>query len=267
VTRVQRATLAALARRGPATARELTRDVPDLGAKLLFGEGKPWEGMMGVSTRVLFLLAAEGKVVRARPLGTWVSGQYRWALTEAWLGAPLPELDHADACATLLRGYVAAFGPVTMTDVRWWTGWTVKLSSATLQALGTVEVALEGGIGHVLPDDLDPVETPGRWVALLPSLDPTIMGWKERDWYLGDHASSLFDRAGNAGPTVWVDGRAVGAWAHAADGEVRVALLEGVDARARKAIDAERERLRAWLGDVRLKPRFRTPLDRELAAS
>jgi hypothetical protein len=153
-----------------------------------------------------------------------------------------------------------------MTDVRWWTGWTAKRSAATLEALGAVEVALEGGVGYVVPEDLDPVEPPEPWIALLPSLDPTIMGWKERAWYLGDHAPLLFDRAGNAGPTVWVNGRAVGAWAHADDGEVRVVLLERVDARARRAIDLEREHLRTWLGDVRLKPRFRTPLDRELAA-
>lgn len=266
VSRVQRATLEALDRRGQATARELTGDVPDLGAKLRFGEGKAWEGMMGVSTRVLFLLATEGRVVRARPLGTWISGQYRWARTETWLGAPLPPLERAEACAELLRRYLAAFGPATMTDVRWWTGWTAKRSAATLEALGAVEVALEGGVGFAVPEDLDPVEPPEPWIALLPSLDPTIMGWKERAWYLGDHAPLLFDRAGNAGPTVWVNGRAVGAWAHADDGEVRVVLLERVDARARRAIDLEREHLRTWLGDVRLKPRFRTPLDRELAA-
>ena len=28
-------------------------------------------------------------IVRTRPLGTWTSGQYRWATTEHWLGAPL----------------------------------------------------------------------------------------------------------------------------------------------------------------------------------
>jgi hypothetical protein len=70
-------TLAAIAARGEATARELTADVPKLGAKLTFGEGKTWAGTMGVSTRVLFLLATESLIVRTRPLGAWTSGQYR----------------------------------------------------------------------------------------------------------------------------------------------------------------------------------------------
>jgi hypothetical protein len=32
------------------------------------------------------------------------------------------------------------------------------------------------------------------------------------------------------------------------------------------AIDVEAARLRAWLGDIRVTPRFRTPLERELVA-
>ncbi len=264
--RVADETLDALGRRGEATARELTKDVPELGAKLAFGEGRTWAGTMGVSTRVLFLLAAERKVVRARPLGSWMSGQYRWARTEAWLGGPLPELGHAAACADLLGRYLRAFSPATMTDVRWWTGWTARLATTTLEAVGAVEIELDDGVGFVLPDDLDPVTEADRWVALLPGLDPTVMGWKQRGWYLGDHAPMLFDRNGNAGPTIWANGRVVGGWTQVEEGEVVVELLERVDARTRKAIDAERERLRAWLGDVHLKPRFRTPLEKALAA-
>jgi hypothetical protein len=262
--RVAAETLEALDRRAEATARELMKDVPDLGAKLNFGEGKTWGGTMGVSTRVLFLLATEGRIVRARPLGSWTSGQYRWSRTETWLGAPLPRIAHAEARADLLGRWLRAFGPATLTDVRWWTGWTAKLATKTVDALGAVEVGLDGGTGYVLPDDLAPVEDPDPWVALLPGLDPTVMGWKERAWYLGEHASALFDRNGNAGPTVWANGRVVGGWIQAADGDVLVALLEQVDAKTRKAIDSERDRLRAWLGDVRIKPRFRTPLEKSL---
>jgi len=267
VDRVQEEVLDALSVRGQASARDLTKDVPELGAQLSFGEGKTWGGTMGVSTRILFLLAAEARIVRARPLGTWISGQYRWARTEAWLGAPLPELDHAEACDALLRRYLRAFGPATVIDVRWWTGWTVRLAASTLERVGAVEVALDDGAGSVLPDDLEPTDAPDAWVALLPSLDPTVMGWKGRAWYLGEHGPELFDRNGNAGPTVWVNGRAIGTWAQIPSGEVRVKLLERVDARTRRTIDAERERLRVWLGDIRLKPRFRTPLERSISAS
>jgi hypothetical protein len=265
--RVAAQTLEALGRRGPSTARELTKDVPDLGAKLVFGQGRAWAGAMGVSTRVLFLLAAEGEILRARPLGTWVSGQYRWARTEDWLGEPLTQIGHAEACADLLGRYLHAFGPVTATDVRWWTGWTVRLTATTLEAVGAVEVALDDGVGYVLPDDLGRVSSTRRWVALLPGLDPTVMGWKDRGWYLGEHGSALFDHNGNAGPTVWADGRVVGGWIQHPSGEIAVKLLERVDARTRSAIDVEQERLQAWLGDVRVTPRFRSPIEQALSRS
>jgi len=91
------------------------------------------------------------------------------------------------------------------------------------------------------------------------------MGWKERGWYLGDHASDLFDSNGNAGPTVWANGRVVGAWAQTEAGEVVVEPLARLDAATRAGLDAERGRLAAWLGDVRIRPRFGTQLAKELA--
>jgi hypothetical protein len=45
-----------------------------------------------------------------------------------------------------------------------------------------------------------------------------------------------------------------------------VRLLEDAGAEAAGAIVAEAQRLRAWLGDIRVTPRFRTPLERELVA-
>ena len=107
----------------------------------------------------------------------------------------------------------------------------------------------------------------GPWAALLPALDPTPMGWRERAWYVGEHAPALFDRSGNIGPTAWWDGRIVGGWAQRKDGEIAVRLLEDIGAEASAAIAAEAQRLREWIGPVRITPRFRTPLERELASS
>ena len=263
--RVASAALEALRARGEASARELTADVPELGRKLSFGQGRTWAATVGVSTRVLFLLATEGLVVRTRPLGAWTSSQYRWATTETWLGGPLPEIDHAEACADLLGRWLRTFGPGTMTDIRWWTGWTAKLARQTLEALGAGEVRLDDGVGFVFPGDVHPVDEADPWVALLPGHDPTVMGWKDRAWYVGDHASDLFDSNGNAGPTVWANGRVVGAWGQTEQGEVVVELFGRLGAATRKLMDAERESLRSWLGNVRIRTRFATPLGRELA--
>jgi len=43
-------------------------------------------------------------------------------------------------------------------------------------------------------------------------------------------------------------------------------LLEDIGRDGTKALEAEAERLRTWLGERRVLPRFATPLVRELAA-
>ena len=264
---VEESTLAALRARGEAAAAELSADEPRLRTSVLMAEGKPYAARQNVSTWVLGQLSMDGRAVRGRPRGSWISSQYRWSPVERWLPDGMPAWDPDEASAELVRRYLAAFGPAAAADVRWWTGWTARQANAALARLDVAEVDLGGGAtGLVLADDLAPAPAPATWVALLPALDPTPMGWKERGWYLGGHGPRLFDRSGNIGPTVWADGRIVGGWAQRADGEIAVRLLERVGREARAAIDAEAARLAAWVGAVRLTPRFRTPLERELSA-
>jgi Winged helix DNA-binding domain len=117
----------------------------------------------------------------------------------------------------------------------------------------------------VLASDLDPTPDPAPWVSLLPALDPTVMGWSDRSWFLGPHARALFDGTGNAGPTIWLSGRVVGGWAQRPDGEIATRLLEDVGADAAALIEAEAELVAGWLKGVRVIPRFRTPVERELS--
>jgi hypothetical protein len=217
-----------------------------------------------VSTRVLSVLAAEERIVRGRPRGSWTSTQYRWAPMSRWLGAGGPPLDVVGAQVDLARRWLGRFGPGTLADLRWWTGWTVTATRAALAAVGAVSVDLGGEAGYVLPEDVEPVVGGAPAAALLPALDPTPMGWTERDWYLGDHGKALFDRSGNIGPTVWWDGRIVGGWTQRRTGEVVYRLLEDPGAEAARAVEAAAHQLTGWLGPARVTPKFHTPLEREL---
>ena len=265
LTPVMQKTLETIQDRGPALARDLSAEIPELREKLEFYNKKGMLiGSAGVSTRVLVQLGLESKVIRAKPVGTWISSQYRWATMENWLGGPIAELDADVAAAGLLERWLYAFGPATTTDIRWWTGWTAARVRTALDTLGAVEVRLDDCTGWVLGDDIDEEPYGETWVALLPSLDPTTMGWKERDWYLGPHYPTLFDRNGNAGPTVWVDGAVVGGWAQKKSGEVVFELLEEVGSKAEAAIKEKTQELQEWIGDVRVTPRFRSPNDKKL---
>jgi hypothetical protein len=264
---VEDSTLRALAARGQATAAELATDEPRLREQLQFAEGKSYAARQSVSTRILFVLAAEGRIIRGRPRGSWTSSLYRWAPIEPWLRGAAAQWPVEAARVELARRWMAAFGPGTAADLKWWTGWTGGQVKSALAEIHPAEVDLDGTVGLVLPGDLEPVRSRGEpWAALLPALDPTVMGWAARGWFLGEHGPALFDRSGNVGPTVWWDGRIVGGWAQREDGEVAFRLLEDVGADAARAVAAEAQRLRGWLGKVRVTPRFRTPLERELVA-
>lgn len=263
---LEEAVLATLATLGQATGAELSAAVAGLRQQLLVGQGTKQEGYVGLSTRVLFVLAAEGRIVRGRPRGSWTSSQYRWALAETWLPGRGPDLTVAEAQAALARLWLQSYGPAAAADLKWWTGWTAAEVKRALASVRPAGVVLEQGDGLVLDEQLDPIAAPEPWAALLPALDPTVMGWTARHWYLGGHGPRLFDRSGNAGPTVWWDGRIVGGWAHRADGEIAYRLFEDVGADAVAAVEGAAGALAEWLGPVRVKARFPTPLERELQA-
>jgi hypothetical protein len=268
VDEVAQRTLDALRLRGEAVATELTLDVPELGHKITFYKA---DGSLltkvGMTTRILFLLAIQGRIIRGRPKGSWVSSLYRWAPMEDWIGGPLTVIARDTAQTELLGRWLSRFGPATELDMKWWTGWPVTQVRKALATLSAVEVRVASGQAYVMPDDLDHVEPVESTVTLLPSLDPTTMGWKERDWYLGAHYPRLFDRNGNAGPTIWADGRIVGGWAQRPDGAIVWELLEDVGKETKTGIERETALLMEWLDDRVVIPRFRSPSDKELAGN
>ncbi|MEU2041734.1 winged helix DNA-binding domain-containing protein [Nocardia niwae] len=263
---VETETHKALLDRGAATGAQLSKDVPRLRTQVNTAPDKAYSKPTNITTWVLVTLGCEGRIVRGRPNGGWTSSQYTWAPIESWLPGGVAPMPADEARVELVRRWLRAFGPAPVSDVKWWTGWTLGEVHAALGALDLVEVDLDGVTGVLLADDVEPVAAPEPWAALLPALDPTPMGWQTRGWYLGPHAPSLFDRNGNVGPTVWCDGRIVGGWAQRKDGEIVYRLLEDVGADAEALIAAQAQRVAEWFGEVRAIPRFRTPLERELTA-
>lgn len=260
-------TIEAIRTNGEVFTRHLSTMVPGLADKITFtNKAGQVTARTGMASRALVQLGMESRVVRARPAGTWVSGQYSWAVIEDWLGGPIHQFDVREASARVVDLYLRSSGPVTETDVRWWTGWTAAQTRAGLADVGAVEVDIEeGGTGYLHPEDLDPVEDPVPWVSLVPSLDSTTMGWKERDWYMGRHGSILFDRNGNAGPTIWSNGKVVGGWAQRKDGEIAYEVFEDVGTDVAQMIEARAAQLRVWMGETVITPRFRSPHDLHLA--
>ena len=143
--------------------------------------------------QVLWVLAAEGRAARAHNAGHWRRSRPRLVDDGGLARCPPRAAPAREAHAEVVRHWLHAFGPGTEADLRWWLGGTLGTVRAALADLGAVPVSLDGtaDLGWLLPDDLAPVEPPDRWAALLPTLDPTVMGWRHRTFYLGGHEPVL----------------------------------------------------------------------------
>jgi uncharacterized protein YcaQ len=267
--KLHRQVLSVLAERGPSTTKEIAEAVPEFQSRIRHDVGKPYEGEFSIGTRLISDMCAQGMLVRTRVRGTWRSNLYEYAPLADWLpGVDLESVTPQEARAWLVRRYLVAFGPATVDDVQWWTGFTKTDTKKALAVLKpeVVEVAVGDldatylmladdaahAAGFVAPD--------GIFACLLPSLDPYIMGYRDRRRFLADeHRPRLFDRAGNSVPTVLVSGRVVGAWGQRRDGTVHCDLLEGTTTEERARLDAEVARLESFLEGETLPSGFLTP--------
>ncbi|GAA1675020.1 winged helix DNA-binding domain-containing protein [Kribbella yunnanensis] len=282
------------------TTREIRDQVPALDARISTGGGpdKKWGGDLPIAPVVMALLSAQGDVMRAVNAGHWRFNKPAWTTTKHWLGEVPTPLEEHEGYAELVRRWLATFGPGTEADIVWWLGGTKTAVRRALADVEAVEVSLDAGAtGWVLPDDTEPAGGAGAaamapagrgsadevsaggagrrapeggepWAALLPSLDPTVMGWKERDFYR-DPADKpyLFDTNGNAGNTAWWNGRIVGCWVQDPDdpaAPVRLVIHDDVGKQAHKALEAEAERLTEWLDGVRITNVYASPQMRGL---
>jgi len=272
---LQRRVLDLLAEHGPSTANKINRAIPELGARFHHSEGKKYAGTFSVGSRLIPSMCTLGLLIRARPRGTWRSNLHEYAILSDWL----PDVDLASATppqaqAWLVHRYLAAFGPATPDDVQWWTGFSRGETQRALEALGpaVTEASVEG-LGDeylMLADDAgrlrDFAPPAAPYVSFLPGLDPYIMGYRDRRRFLApEHQARVFDRAGNATPTVWANGRVVGAWGqHKPTGSVVYGLFEPVSQAQRALLQTRRRELEEFLGGEYLPPYTRTRFTRAL---
>ncbi|MBN1641471.1 MAG: AlkZ family DNA glycosylase [Anaerolineae bacterium] len=273
---IQKQVFAAVRARGACTVRALSQAIPELRTQVRHSVGMAYEGAFSLGSRLVPAMCVLGPLVRARPEGTWRSNQYAYAALSDWLpGVDLSDVPPQAARTWLVRRYLSAFGPATAADIRWWTGLTARQTEAALRALwgSLVEVGLAGleGAHWMLTNDMEqlsacaPPATP--YAFLLPALDPYVMGYADRTRFLDPaHARHVLDRAGNAVPTVWIDGRIAGAWVQRRDGAVVYSLFEETSPAVHAALEAQAARLEAFLGDERLRLRSQTPFTRSLAS-
>lgn len=196
--------------------------------KILKGEGmstalikKRLVSSLNISV-IVNLMCDQGLLMRGRSDKGWKSNTHTYyPFNEYFPGMDLDALDPAQARDTTVRQYLAAYGPATVKDISWWSGFTMTEVRRILQIMAREMVEVDipelPGSYVMLSEDRAGLESFRRSaqpvVNLLPALDPYLMGYKERGRYLDPKQCDLvFDRSGNATSTILVDGRVAGVW-------------------------------------------------------
>lgn len=240
---------------GPRSTNEIKAALPSLGPDV-----RSW------------LLVAMGRGVVLRADAPHLrSNRNRYARTVDRVPG-LEPVPAAEARRTLLVRAVEAFGPLTVDDLAWWLP-APKGEVARALASGTGLAQLEADgrtywyAGELADAPAPARETHGAWLLpyedallkgtldrsawLAPGLRPVLFPFNATHWHPetqldpgpGPHGGA--NVSGEARPSVWWGGRAVGRWEER-DGGVVHRLHADVGAEGRAAIEADVERLDAF---------------------
>lgn len=223
---VERAVLGLIRARGPMTRSEVASALPSkVDERDLY--------------RILNELCTRGILVKATVKGSWRTSVYNYELLERWQPSiPAGEDDRLSALTKLLGWYVAAYAPVTLKDISWWSGVSqaqVKAALARIERpIVTAHFESLEGEALIFKDELarlesrEPPRTPH--VALLPSFDSYVIAYADRDRYIDRaHYSKVFKRvSGIIEPVIIFDGVIKGTWKYSATGgQIPIELFDG----------------------------------------
>lgn len=174
-----------------------------------------------------------------------------------------------EALAVLVERHLAAFGPATVGDISRFAMVPKRRLQPVVASLTDRLVQHETEDGRVLldvPGALLPGADTSAPPRLLPMWDSVLFAHEDRTWLIDDDVRALvIRRNGDTLPTVLVDGRVVGVWRPAPDGEgVEVTTFRPVHDEAWAGLAAEAASLLAFLGDrdPKLYARYRRWWDR-----
>jgi len=171
---------------------------------------------------IVNLMCDQGLLIRGTPEKGWKSNMHTYyLLNEYFPGLKLNTMGEKDAKKAVIRQYLASFGPATENDVSWWSGFTKGQVRPIIEELtNEITYVTVSGIEKrfiMLSRDekalLSGKDSGKHVVNMLPTLDPYIMGYKDRERFLDlARFDYVYDRGGNAVATILLDGKIIGVW-------------------------------------------------------
>ena len=219
---------------GPRTRAEITAAVrPRVSKRVRAWMDKVWS--------IVRIPVAEGLLC----YGCGEGNEVQLVRTDQWLtklkARPVQE---AEAQCALLRKYLRAYGPATLSDFAHWSGLPAaqvrSLQARVAQELA--EVKMEDEICLLLRGDLDLLNSAansGPSIRLLPHFDPYLLAHRGKDHLLEDkHYKRVYRNQGWISPVLLVDGVIAGTWSHKLQGSRLQVTLEPFTKLTRATRDA-----------------------------
>jgi hypothetical protein len=233
--------------------RILTREELAVEVVRLTGSPKLGEKLRESWGAMLKPAAALGRLCFAPSSGQ----QVRFTRPDRWL-AGWHEHDPDEALLKVMRRFLAASGPVTREDVaRWWGVPSAAQVQKRIERLGeeVTVVDVDGTSAYLLAADAPGLAraVPSRSVRLLPAFDQYVVtATRQADRLtLGPSTERIYRPQGWLSPVLLVGGRMDGVWRQEAKGRrlrVTIEPFATLPVWARRAAEAEAERLAAWSG-------------------
>lgn len=225
------------------------------------GEALSVELSRDTRQQLINYLCARGVLIKAGVRGSWRSNVYVYALLKRWQpNIPAGERDPKAARTRLVARYLETYGPATLADIAWWTGFSQGRARRALDRLAAVlpvaEIrlpALSADV-YMLADDLaqleawQPPEAPV--VNFLPAFDPYLVAYEDRSRLVNDagHDRVFYDGAGRSEPAVLYNGKVIGVWKYEVeDRRLVYELFEKEGAVPAQALQEAEQRMVAFL--------------------
>jgi len=215
-----------------------------------------------VSKRVRAWMAKVWSIVRV-PIaeglicyGPGEGNEITFIAVDQWLAKAQP-VSEEQARMDLLRGYLRAYGPATLTDFSHWSGMTAGEVRPLRALLGEelAEIKVENKASLLLRDDVSALHADSEGnnsVRLLPHFDPYLLAHREKDHLLDpEHYKRVYRNQGWISPVLLVDGRIAGTWSYKLQGKklpVTIQPFSQLSRAIRTAMAQEAEMLARFLG-------------------
>lgn len=161
---------------------------------------------------ILRLLMEDVPLLRGRPLGTWKGEQFRYSLVRKNI---ILRMNKEKAKILLIEKFLEAFGPATLKDVAWWSGFSKKESKMILEEVKTIDI----GDGLLLPEreaeDFEKSEVDDDSLLLMSGFDQYVITYKYSicprlvsERYL----TNIYNKYGELHNVIIRSGRIIGRW-------------------------------------------------------